>query len=45
MRAAAGAISRARARARVNLENADDFIELWEFEAGQRWVTIHLANA
>ena len=35
MRTVAGAISRARTRARAHLEIADDFIELGELQCGQ----------
>ena len=45
MRAAAGAISRARARARAHHELLGDGLELWELQGGQIWVITHLTHA
>ena len=42
MHAAAGAISRARTRARAHLGLADDFFELGELHRGQRRVACNL---
>ena len=45
MRAAAGAISRARTRARAHIEIVADGLELGELKGGQLWVVIHLTHA
>ena len=45
MRAAAGAISRARARARAHIESAGDGRELGELQVGQLWVLPDLTHA
>ena len=45
MRAAAGAISRARARARAHLELVADGLELGELQGGQLWVVLNLTYA
>ena len=45
MRAAAGAINRARARARAHLEIAGDGFELGELQGGQRLRPTHLTHA
>ena len=45
MRAAAGAISRARTRARAHIEIVADGLELGELKCGQRCVLLNLTHA
>ena len=45
MRAAGGAISRARARARAHIETAADGLELGEIQSGQLCILIDLTHA
>ena len=45
MRAAAGAISRARAKARAHFEMAEDCIEIGEIHGGQSFIILNLAHA